>query len=349
MRLQFIRGIFILLLSGCLAGLANAGEIRLKNGDIITGKIIKKETSVVVVETSYAGEISIQWSEIANIKTDQPVHVVLTDGSHLHGPLQEDEAGVASVELAEADVEENLAPEEQEFDLREVRYINPTPDLTGEGIRWTGNINAGGSINQGNTETKTWRFDGETIARTLKNRYTLGGEFHRAEDRGEDTAFNSRVRAKYDRFFTEQWYGYINSSFENDRFRDLRLRRVAGVGNGYQIFETPNLNLSIEGGLNHISEDYYDAEDESYPGLRWALKYNQLFFSGKTQFFHEHETLVGFQETSQILFYSKTGLRFPLVFNMNASTQFNYDWVSDPADGREKADKSLMFTLGYGW
>lgn len=326
-----------------------ADEVRLKNGDVITGNIVKKETSVLVLQTSYAGEISIQWSEIATVKSEKPVHVVLTDGIHLRGPLLEDEPGVASVETAEANVEENVAADDREFDLREVRYINPTPDLTGEGVRWTGNINAGGAITQGNTETRTLRLDGETIARTLKNRYTLGGEFHRAKDLGFDTQFNSRIRGKYDRFFTEQWYGYVNSSFENDRFQDLRLRSIVGVGNGYQIFETPNLNLSIEGGLNHIREDFYDGEDESYPGVRWALNYDQLLFGSKVRLFHNHETLVGFQETSQILFYSRTGLRFPLVFNLNASTQFNYDWVSDPAEGREKEDSALMFTLGYGW
>lgn len=332
----------------CLPFVAHADEIRMLNGDLITGKIIKKETSVVVVSTSYAGQINIQWSEIANIKTDKPVHLVLTDGSNLHGPLLEDEEGAANIELSEADEGKNVAAEEKEFDLREVRYINPTPDLTGEGVRWTGHVNAGGALTQGNNDTSSLRFDGETIARTLKNRYTLSGEFNRAEDRGRDTRFDSRVRAKYDRFLTDQWYGYVNSSFENDRFRDLRLRSVIGVGSGYQIFETPNLNLSVEGGVNHISEDYYTAPSESYPGLRWALRYDQLLF-GRVQLFHNHEALMGFEETNHLLFNSKTGLRFPLLFGLNASTQLNYDWDSDPAEGRKKADTALTFSLGYDW
>lgn len=349
MRRKHIESLLLLAALACLPFTAYGDEVRLKNGDLITGKIIKKETSVVVVETSYAGQINIQWSEIENIKSDEPVHLVLTDGSNLHGPLLDDEEGAASIELAQADVDKNLAPEEKEFDLREVRYINPTPDLTGEGVRWTGHVNAGGSLTEGNTDTTALHFDGETIARTLKNRYTLGGEFNRAEDHGEDTRFDSRARAKYDRFLTQQWYGYVNTSLENDRFRDLRLRRVAGVGSGYQIFETPNLNLSLEGGINHISEDYYTAEDESYPGLRWALRYDQLLFGSRVQLFHNHEALIGFQETNHLLFYSKTGLRFPLLFGLNASTQLNYDWDSDPADGREKADTALTFSLGYDW
>ncbi len=91
------------------------------------------------------------------------------------------------------------------------------------------------------------------------------------------------------------------------------------------------------------------AVDDEYPGLRWATKYDQLFFTGSTRFFHEHEVLVGLKETNQTLVFSKTGLRFPLVFNFNATAQFNYNWDSTPALGRKKADSTLLFTLGYGW
>lgn len=350
MLLKHIKICMLILVAGCtLAGAAVADEIRLKNGDVITGKIVKKETSVIVFKTSYAGEISVQWSEISSLSSDKPIHVVLSDGSNLHGPIQESEPGVAQIELAKENSEADDAAEEKDFDMREVRYINPSPDLTGEGIRWTGNINAGGSLSEGNTENTTLRFDGETIARTLRNRYTVGGVFNRAEDWGRNTQFNSHVYGKYDRFLTEQWYGYINSSFENDRFRDLRLRSMAGAGSGYQLFETPSLNLSLEGGLNYIQENHYANEDESYPGIRWAVKYDQLLFSGKIKLFHESETLVGFEDTSHVLFFSKTGLRFPLVFNMNASTQYNYNWDSEPSPGQKKGDSTLMFNVGYGW
>jgi hypothetical protein len=38
-----------------------------------------------------------------------------------------------------------------------------------------------------------------------------------------------------------------------------------------------------------------------------------------------------------------------LVFNFNATAQFNYNWDSTPALGRKKDDSTLLFTLGYGW
>ena len=337
--------ITLALASLVIAQPSMADEVRMKNGDVIKGTVVKKETDKLIFRTSYAGDLQIQWSEVENLVSENPVYVVLSDGSKMKGPLLETDPGNAKVELKRTEEEQ----QESDFDLMKTRYINPTPDLTGEGIRWSGNINAGGTITRGNTDTKLLRFDAETIARTLDNRFTVGGIFNRAQSNGDDYQFNSRGYGKYDRFLTKQWYLYANTTLENDRFRDLRLRSTFGGGSGYQVFETPNLNLSFEGGLNYIKEDYYMAADDEYPGLRWATKYDQLFFTGSTRFFHEHEVLVGLKETNQTLVFSKTGLRFPLVFNFNATAQFNYNWDSTPALGRKKADSTLLFTLGYGW
>ena len=334
---------------------AQADEIRMKNGDVITGKIIKKESDRIIFRTTYAGDIPIQWSEVVNLVSEQPLHVVLSDGTSLHGVMVKADAGSARMESVKVqdEVENRELPvqelPEASFDLTSTKYLNPTPDLTGEGIRWSGNINAGATLTNGNSETKQLRFDAETIARALRQRYTVGGQFNRAEDRGRNTLFNSRANAKYDYFFSRKWYAYSNATLENDRFRDLRLRSTVGAGSGYQIFETPNLNLSFEGGLNYIKEDYYEAEDDDYPGVRWATKYDQLFFNGKTRFFHEHEVLIGLKQVNQTLVFTKTGFRFPLLFDFNATAQFNFNWDSTPAEGSEREDSTLLFTLGYGW
>jgi hypothetical protein len=41
--------------------------------------------------------------------------------------------------------------------------------------------------------------------------------------------------------------------------------------------------------------------------------------------------------------------RVPLRKSLNATAQYNVDWDSSPAAGRERADKTLLLTLGYSW
>jgi putative salt-induced outer membrane protein YdiY len=107
--------------------------------------------------------------------------------------------------------------------------------------------------------------------------------------------------------------------------------------------------LSVEGGLNYIMADYYVDEDESYPGGRWALKYDQKIFGGDTEIFHQHEFLFGFLNGKNTLLFSKTGLRVPIAEHLKASTQLNVDWAKEPSPGREDTDLALIFSVGYDW
>jgi putative salt-induced outer membrane protein YdiY len=331
------------LLALGVAPVATADQIRLKNGDVLTGEIIKKEAATVFFKTSYAGELKVLWTEVESIVSDNPVRIMLTDGSLWQGELEAADPGAATIRLEQIEAA-------KAFPLQETRYINPNADILNQGIKWSGHISAGATLSQGNNETKGLHLDAESVARTRNNRFTVTGEFNRVEDRDRTTQFNSRLRGKYDHFFSRKWYGYLNTAFDNDRFQDLRLRSLFGGGSGYQIFEGPNLNLSLEGGLNLVREDYYhEEEDKSYPGVRWAVKYSQLLFASSTRLFHEHEVLVDIEKTHHVLLSSKTGLRFPPIFNFNATTQLNLDWDNQPPPGLEKTDSTLLFTLGYGW
>lgn len=340
--IQRIKLFFVFLIMQILwLNQAYADQIFLKNGDVITGKVVKKETEKLVFSTNYAGKIEIAWDDIQSLNTDDPQKVMLSDGTLAKGKIEQSDA--ESMQLVSDD-----GTDYQRYDLNQVKYINPSPALSGEGYVWSGHINAGATVTSGNSDIKSANVDVNSIARSLNDRYLLGGLFFWTQDSGIKTQSNTRVNAQYDRFFTKRWYGYTNASFENDRFRDIRLRSIYGLGSGYQLFETPDLNLSLEGGLNYVTQDYYEETDENYPALRWAVKYNQAIFNS-IKLFHQDEVLYGLGNDGQILVSTETGLRFPLVFNFNATTQLNYNWDSHPADGSSKRDARLLLTLGYAW
>jgi hypothetical protein len=39
----------------------------------------------------------------------------------------------------------------------------------------------------------------------------------------------------------------------------------------------------------------------------------------------------------------------PIAEKLNASTQINLDYNNQPVADRKKLDKTLLFSLGYGW
>lgn len=321
---------------------AYADTVWLKNGDKITGTLGVKLTNKLTMKTSYADEIKINWQDIHSIDADHPLLLQLADGSLVEGRLQHTEAGQV---VLDKDSDTPLLVSE----LAEIRYINPSRDLIGEGYVWTGNMSLGGALNSGNSRNRNVQFNGESVLRGLDDRYTVQGFYYWAEDGGQQTQNNGRVRGQYDRFFSKKWYGYVNTVQEKDRFRDVRLRSTYSLGSGYQFFEGDKRNLSLEGGVSFIRQDYLQASDDQHLALRWAVNYNQYLFDSFMQAFHRHEVLYTPRSPSQMLLYSSTGLRFPFIFGLSASMQVDYNFDSRPVDNRCKGDTRALFTLGYSW
>ena len=89
-------------------------------------------------------------------------------------------------------------------------------------------------------------------------------------DRTRETESNARGYLKYDYFSTAKSFGYSNATFERDRLKGLNLGSALGVGRGYQFLEGSPTSLSLEGGLTCVNEDFRDAADNRFPGLRWG-------------------------------------------------------------------------------
>jgi len=321
---------------------ALADEIVLANGDRISGTIIHKETDKLVLKTTYAGELNIDWADIRRINTDAPTTVYLEDGNRLIGTLHSDEDGSVVISAGDALTSPPIP-------IGSLRFINPSPTVSGEGVKLSGHINAGLSSSSGNTDATKYYLDAEVVARTRDNRYTLGGRGARAKDSGEVTEANWFVYTKYDHFITRKWYGYANANFENDRFKDIYLRSTLGVGTGYQFIESEKNNLSLEGGLTYVHTDFTNAPDDDYPAGRWAVKFEHLLFDTRVQFFHYDEAYVNLENAEDTFVRSQTGLRVPLTKDLNATAQYNFDWDNTPAPGAVRDDGTLLMTLGYRW
>lgn len=338
---RFIKNLLILLFTLSSHSIL-AGTVWLKNGDKISGTLVNKITNKVVIKTTYAGDIKLNWADIHSIDAEQPLLMMLSDGSIISGRLVHDKQGQIVL-----DTETNTPLINTE--LEEIQYVNPSKDLTGEGYVWSGNINLGATFNSGNSDNQNLQINGESVLRGLKNRYTVQGYSYWSQDNGDETQNNTRIRGQFDHFFSKKWYGYAKNTLENDRFRDIKLRNNLGVGTGYQLMETDQLTLSIEGGLSWIHQDYYQDADSDRGGVHWAINYNQYLWDSFVQAFHRHDLLYTPSAPSQILLYSQTGLRFPFLLGLSATTQVDYNYDSRPADDRNESDTRALFTLGYSW
>ncbi|MEK7406677.1 MAG: hypothetical protein AAB225_16485, partial [Acidobacteriota bacterium] len=62
-----------------------ADVIDLKNGDRVTGTVVKKDAATLTVKSAHFGTIALPWNQVDSITTDTPLNAELADGTKVQG------------------------------------------------------------------------------------------------------------------------------------------------------------------------------------------------------------------------------------------------------------------------
>ncbi|MCW5625342.1 MAG: DUF481 domain-containing protein [Burkholderiales bacterium] len=318
-----------------IATAADADVIRLKNGDRITGTVVKRADATMVVATPYAGEVKINWAEIEGVDFDSPKPVLLQDSSRV---------AVSGLGPPAESTDTAFRPE-----LDTVAFVNPTRAEYGDGIEYSGNAKVSGTYTRGNVDNDLLYGDGQLLGRAKDYRFSVFGQRSYGSNRTGRTASNATLRGDYDWFTGEKSFIYGRGSGEYDEFKDLRQRWIAGGGYGYRLIDTPDTQFSVQGGGDYVTEDYFTAADANYAALGWAVRYSQWLFDRRLQTFHEQDGYQALSARENTLVRTRTGLRIPLTGGFNVSLQLNLDWDSKPVTGRKSVDTVWLLGAGYAW
>jgi putative salt-induced outer membrane protein YdiY len=313
-------------------------ELHLKNGDRITGKVITMKDGIITFETSYAGELKIDWDQVTELKTEKSIAVLLNNDTRLKGVAEPGEDGTVKLKM-------DLISEHLAFNLKDVKAINLKEEPA---VKWTARANVGVKIEGGNTDSEDYHLDGQLQSQTGVHRFTAGLELDREFTNDDRTENSWLAYTKYDHFLSEKWYINTNASYEKDDFKDINARTVLGVGPGYQFWKSDLRNLSTELGYAYINESYAGPTDnKDYSAFRWATNYDHFLYKKIVQFFHWNETFMSADDNEDIWLRSRTGFRFPLYRGITWTVQYTWDWDNEPAEGQKRDDTTLNITLGY--
>ena len=323
-------------------------EVKLKDGSVLLGDIVGLGDGTLTISTAFGidEKITVKWSEVASVTTGKSHQIVLSDGSAIHGRVVRTEDG-SLVISGDTLGGEGTVP------IAQVTAINPPPK---KDVTLTGNVNFGASVTDGNTQTKTASLSANAVARSERQRLTLGAAWNYAESNAAGiTARNTKGVIKYDFFVTDRFFLYAGAFFEEDSFQDLNLRTALSAGPGYQFVEAGDFeagtwleNLSAYGevGLAFFNEDFRSSPDNRYISARWAFR-AELPLSDRLVFFHNHEGYPGLEDISDLYITTEQGVRFTVWENFLATLQVNWRWDNTPSPGFERSDTLYLMTLGY--
>src|SRR5215471_21710966 len=257
------RAFILVLLSLSLSAALRADQVTLKNGDRLTGTILKTDDDkkTLEIKTEFAGDVTVQWEAVTGIVSSQPLHLTLSDGRVIVGTVTTTDgkmevatkdAGAVPAERASIKAVRNDA-EQAEHD----RLQHP-------GLRdyWSGLFDLGLSITEGNSATSALSIAGKAARVVPKNKLALYYTQVYAKDSKEDpalttaNAIHAGIRGEYN--LKPKIYVFAFTDFDSDQLQNLDLRNVLGGGLGYHLIHSKATQFDVFGGAS-FNQEYFSA------------------------------------------------------------------------------------------
>jgi putative salt-induced outer membrane protein YdiY len=314
-----------------------AGQIFMKNGDVITADIKKIWDEDVTIEPAYADEFTIDLDAIDHFESDREFDIELADGRESKAMLIDGGGGTQVLRIDGTTLE---VPVMQLAELDE-----PEDDFD-----WDSNLDLNSVVNTGNTDNVSATLQFKTNLKTGDHRHIGGFLFTREEQNGETVKEQDRADYSYNWSFRDPWFLGLNIAAERDPVRDLNYRATLGGGIGYNFWDDASRFFQLQAIAGHLTEDF-DSED--IDGLEsndsaiagWIVRFRYRLIKDLT-IFHDHTATTNVSGRSNNVFQSQTGVRYEITDLLYANFQFDFDYESAPSAGNKSTDTTTLLGLG---
>src|SRR5271169_941352 len=218
----------VLLFVSIWSGLMLADQITLKNGDRLTGKIVKSDAKTLVLHTEFVGDLTIQFAAIDQITTDQELHADLKGGKTAVGTVTTSDGKLEIATKSGGTVE---TPKEDvtviRNDAEQTAYDKSLHPTLRHG--WTGGTNIGFSLARGNSETENLALAFNADHPTLKDKISLfASSIYTTNQLATPSTVANLVTGglRYDRNINPKMFGFVGADFMSNQLQFLDLRAV---------------------------------------------------------------------------------------------------------------------------
>jgi putative salt-induced outer membrane protein YdiY len=323
-----------------------ADQVVLKNGDTITGAIVRKDGDKLTLKSEFLGEVTMPWSAVKSIRSDTDLHVELATGEKLTGKL----AGTAEqVEVAAAGATKTT-PMAAVKTVRDDTEQKKFERMEHPGLLelWTGNFDFGLALARGNSrsDTLTTAFMADRSSRNDKLAVYFNQIRGTARVNGATSTIASAVRGgwKYNRNFSSRFFASAFDDYEHDRFQNLDLRIVAGGGLGVRAIKRGPAQFDVDGGIDYQRENFFTPPNrnsaEANVGDSLLYKLSKATTLTQSMRMFANLTDAGVYRLNFDIGGSTT-IRKWLGWHVTASDRF----VSNPVAGRQRND--LIVSTGF--
>lgn len=305
-------------------------EVKLKNGDRLTGKIVAREGETITLETDYAGKVTIDAKFVDSVTVAEAKATETETGSKpATNPLPKTAA-------TENPVERKEPP----------RLFGG--EMFGLFSGWEGNAAIGFNFTTGNSRTSQMTTGLRATKTGTKDKLTVYSRSLWNSNRNASVSTTQNAvwgGARYDRRLSEKTFGFISYDFERDRPRKLYFRSVPGGGLGHHLIKNDRteLDVLVGGGWNRTWQVGPNTDTpEALAGNTLKHRFNgrlrlQQAFSFYQNVTDHNEFRFIFDSSMTVDITKKIGWQFTV------GNRFN----NDPTGTTKRND--FFFTTGMRW
>jgi putative salt-induced outer membrane protein len=350
--MKILSGTCVILLA---ASGAFADQITMKDGDRITGDIVKKDGDSVTVKSKNFGTVTLKWADVATVKSDQPLNVTLAGGKAVKANIetQGDRIQIAAPGAPQAvDPKDVVTLRDDAEEKTYQKFLHPRLlDL------WTvtGSLNLAGTIGNAETSTLTTPINFVRASNTTRTTAYFNSITSSATVNGVNAQTAKAVRGGwgYNRNLTKKVFANLFNDYEYDKFQSLDLGVTLGGGAGYLIWSHDASRLSATGGGDWNRQAFgalgtSAAFTRNSPEAFWGDDFNYKL-SVRTSFVETFRMFDNLSDTGQYRMNADAGATTQLTKWLNWNVSLSDRYLSNPVPGRKKNDFLYSTGLGFSW
>jgi putative salt-induced outer membrane protein YdiY len=319
-----------------ISQLAVADTISMNNGDKLTGTILEVNPTSVIVQTPYAGRVTLDRAAVKTLTSEKAVTITNAAGAKQErfvSPAPEDKGWIETTAFVPPPPPPPATPP------RHTSYLNLGPN-------WKNQLAIGVSNTTGNDSTTT--FAGELDLNYLKKPDEVNLKFLGAYgmSNGTQNAGLFAQTAIWRHDIADRLFGYVDDDVRYDAIKGISLQATATTGLGYKVIDQEKLKLDVRGGPGATYLKTFDGNEDIAAAAEAGLRL-QYVLNERVNITNEEVYTTSLCDGRVWRIHSETALNVKLDLERGLGLKFAFfdDYENQPSAGRKNNDTRLMLSL----
>jgi hypothetical protein len=345
MRIRLFLLGFTLLVAVPVSARQNTDVIIMKNGDRLTGEIKGLKGDVLEVSLPYVdGNLSVQWSKVERLQSNQLFLVQTKDGAIHTGTL--DTLGSS----AGGPLTIQIWTDSLKVAVEKAEVVRVEETASRFYRRLSGDLNLGANYSKGNNSTQ---YNFGSSLEYLRQRWGLEASFDSSlsASSGADVSTRNQLRLKeWTRVRRTNWYYSGFGGLLHSAVQGIDLQTTFGGGIGRFFKNTNRTRVSVLGGIAWSSTAYHAgsvpvARQEVYGGV--IASELKVFFFKRTNLSLNASLVPAISDPGRVRFDTDASYYLKLFKNLNWNLSFYGNWDTRPPGNFSGSDYG--YSLGLKW